>query len=72
MDDDTRRGLTEAAAEMMAAPERLKTLILEAARRGERPAAIHRVIFPAYTYDYIAQLIRKDRAAADGGMEDCA
>lgn len=72
MDDDTRRGLAEAAAEMTAAPERLKTLILEAARRGERPAAIHRVIFPAYTYDYIAKLIRDDRAAQAGELDDCA
>lgn len=71
MDEDTRRGLAEAAAEMMAAPERLKKLILEAARDGSRPADIHRVIFPAYTYDYIARLIRDDRAS-QAELEDCA
>jgi hypothetical protein len=79
MDEKTRRGLVEAAATKTAAAGHLKDLIVEAARGGAKAADIHRAIFPAYTYDYVAQLIRKDKAAAktpakDKGkpLEDCA
>lgn len=63
MDDETRRGLAEAADNLLNGPDRLKARIIEAGRRGEKPAAIHRVIHPAYTYDYVARLVREDRAA---------
>jgi len=63
MDETTRRGLAEAAATKTAAAGQLKNLILKAARDGDRPADIHRAIFPAYTYDYVAQLVREDKAA---------
>lgn len=61
MDDETRRGLAEAADNVLYGPDRLKARILVAARKGEKPAVIHRVIHPAYTYDYVAALVRADR-----------
>jgi hypothetical protein len=63
MDDETRLGLAEAADHVLHGPERLKAKIIAAGRNGEKPADIHKVIHPAYTYDYVAKLIREDRAA---------
>lgn len=62
MDDETRQALKAAADEYQQAPARLKAAILEAARNGEKPAAIARAIGYVYTYDYVARLIREDRA----------
>jgi hypothetical protein len=63
MDDETRRGLEEAADDVLNGPDRLRARIVAAGRKGDKPAEIHRVIYPAYTYDYVARLVREDRAA---------
>ena len=44
------------------APLKLRSAILAAARKSEKPAAITRAIRHAYTYEYVARLIRADRA----------
>lgn len=62
MDEDTARELAEAADAYERAPVRLRAAILKAARNGEKPADITRAIRHAYTYEYVARLIRKDRA----------
>jgi len=75
MDEARRQRLADAADAVLNGPDRLKAEILDAGRAGEKPAAIHRAIHPAYTYDYIARLVREDRAthpelhkpAADAG-----
>jgi hypothetical protein len=66
VDEQTRQSLTAAASDYKEAPARLKTAILEAARSGEKPADVARAIGYVYTYDYVARLIRKDRAAHPG------
>lgn len=63
MDEETRRGLAEAADDVVNGPDRLKARIIAAGRKGDRPADIHKVIYPAYTYDYVARLVREDREA---------
>jgi alkylhydroperoxidase/carboxymuconolactone decarboxylase family protein YurZ len=73
MDEKTRRGLIKAADAVTNGPDRLRALIIKAARDGESPAEIHRVIFPAYTYDYVTKVIRRDKAAqAQAELQDCA
>lgn len=69
MDEDTARELASAAEaydKATIALERasadLRAAILEAARGGQRPADIVRAIRHAYTYEYVARLIRADRA----------
>ena len=62
VDDETRQSLKTAADDYEQAPARLKAAILEAARGGEKPADVARAIGYVYTYDYVARLIRKDRA----------
>ena len=62
VDEDTARELAEAAEAYERAPVRLHAAILAAARNGERPADIVRAIRHVYTYEYVARLIRKDRA----------
>ena len=62
MDESTARELAEAAEAYEQAPVRLRAAIRRAARNGERPADIVRAIKHAYTYEYVARLIRKDRA----------
>ncbi len=62
VDDETRQALKTAASDYEEAPARLKTAILEAARKGDKPAAIARAIGYVYTYDYVARVIRVDRA----------
>jgi hypothetical protein len=62
VDDDTRRELTEAAAAYVQAPVRLREAIVNAGRAGERPADIVKAIGHAMTYDYVARLVREDRA----------
>lgn len=63
MDESTAKALAEAAEAYEQAPVRLRAAILTAARSGETPAAITRAIRHVYTYDYVARLIRQDRAA---------
>lgn len=62
MDESTARELAEAAEAYEQAPVRLRAVILAAARKGEKPADITRAIRHTYTYEYVARLIRKDRA----------
>lgn len=69
MDDDTARELASAAeaydratAALERASADLRAAILEAARDGQRPADIVRAIRHAYTYEYVARIIRADRA----------
>jgi hypothetical protein len=65
VDEQTRQELEDAAGAYEQAPARLRTAILEAARAGERPAAIVKAIRHVYTYDYVAKLIRDDRKSKD-------
>lgn len=69
MDEATARELAEAAeaydratAALDKASAGLRGAILDAARNGERPADIVRAISHVYTYEYVARLIRADRA----------
>lgn len=62
MDETTARELADAAEAYEQAPVRLRAAIVAAARKGERPADITRAIGHAFTYEYVARLIRKDRA----------
>lgn len=62
VNDQTRRKLEAVADAYEQAPVRLRAEILAAARSGEKPAAITRAIRHAYTYEYVARLIRTDRA----------
>lgn len=63
VDPETLGRLETAADNYVNGPERLKAEILTAGRKGEKPAAIARGIRYAYTYDYVAKLIREDRDA---------
>jgi hypothetical protein len=62
VDDETRQELEAAADQYRQAPDTLKAAIIAAGRRGDRPADIVRAIKHVYTYDYVARLIRNDRA----------
>jgi hypothetical protein len=62
VDEQTRQALEVAADNYEHGPDRLKSAILDAARKGDKPAAIARAIGFVYTYDYVAKLIREDRA----------
>jgi hypothetical protein len=62
VDEQTRQELAAAADAYVQAPEKLKAAILAAAAKGEKPAAIARAIGYAYTYDYVAKLIRDWKA----------
>lgn len=55
--------LETAADNYVNGPERLKAAILKAARKPEKPGTIARAIGYAYTYDYVARLVRDDRKA---------
>lgn len=61
MDAETRDTLAAAARAYLAAPANLRAAIIEAGRNGEKPADIARAIDYAFTYDYVARLIRQDR-----------
>ena len=63
MDEATAHELSDAAEAYEQAPVRLRAAIVAAGRNGERPADIVRAIRHVYTYDYVARLIRADRAA---------
>jgi hypothetical protein len=66
VEEATRLALKAAADEYEQAPARLKAAILEAARAGDKPAAIARAIGYVYTYDYVARIIRLDRSENPG------
>lgn len=71
MDEQTRRGLIMAAdAHQRAAG--LRELVITAGRQGATPTEICKLIFPAYSYDYIAKLIRDDRAEQRTGASEAA
>ena len=61
VDEVTRQALEVAADNYENGPARLQAAILNAARKGEKPAAITRAIGYVYTYDYVARLVRKDK-----------
>jgi hypothetical protein len=61
MDDETRAKLAVAAKAYLDAPANLRAAIIEAGRNGDKPADIARAIDYAFTYDYVARLIRQDR-----------
>lgn len=69
VDDETRQSLVVAADNYEHAPARLQAAILDAARNGEKPAAITRAIGYVYTYDYVAKLVRNDKRANPGLYE---
>lgn len=62
MDEATAKELAEAAEAYERAPVELRAAIIAAARNGEKPADITRAIGHVYTYEYVARLIRRDRA----------
>lgn len=71
MDEATAKELAEAGetydkavAALDKASADLRAAILDAARNGGRPADIVRAIRHVYTYEYVARLIRADRADA--------
>lgn len=67
VDPETLEKLATAADNYEHGPARLKAAILDAARNGEKPAAIARAIGYVYTYDYVAKLIRGDKAQRANG-----
>jgi hypothetical protein len=66
VDSETRAELEQAADNYVNGPDRLKSAMIRAARKGEKPATIARAIGYAYTYDFTAKLVREDRAANPG------
>jgi hypothetical protein len=66
VDTKARQALEVAADTYAAAPTRLQAAILDAARKGSKPADITRAIRHVYTYDYVARLIRQDKSANPG------
>lgn len=66
VDEKTLQSLKAAADNYEHGPARLQAAILDAARGGEKPAAITRAIGYVYTYDYVAKLVRLDRKANPG------
>ena len=66
VDQETWQSLDVAADNYVNGPARLQAAVLAAARSGEKPAAIARAIAYAYTYDYVAKLVRLDRKANPG------
>src|SRR5579863_10523662 len=61
MDEETRAKLAAAAKTYMEAPANLRAAIIESGRKGDRPADIVKAIGYAFTYDYVARLVRQDR-----------
>lgn len=74
VDEETARKLAEAADTFRQAPKALRDVIREAGLAGEKPSAIARAIGYAYTYDYVARIVRQARrgAAQAGHPEDSA
>ena len=69
---DDPETLASAADNYVHAPDRLKNAIITAARDGMTPAKITRAIGYAYTYEYVARLIRADRDANPGEYKRAA
>jgi hypothetical protein len=67
VDEQTRQQLAAAADAYVQAPENLKAAIIAAAAKGEKPADIARAIGYAYTYDYVAKLVRDWKADQRSG-----
>lgn len=65
MDEQTRQRLAAAADAYEQAPRDLKAEIIAAGRKGDKPSEIVRAIRHVYTYDYVARLVREDKAARD-------
>ena len=61
MDEETRAKLATAAKAYRDAPADLRAAIIESGRNGDRPADIVKAIDYAFTYDYVARLVRQDR-----------
>jgi hypothetical protein len=61
MDEETRAKLAAAAKTYVEAPANLRAAIIESGRKGDRPADIVKAIGYAFTYDYVARLVRQDR-----------
>jgi len=66
MDDQLRRELEEAADDVVHGRGRLRAAIFRAADAGERAADITKAIGHAYTYDYVARLVRERRGPSKG------
>lgn len=66
MDPARKQRLAAKADAYKRAPDELRDEILAAARAGDKPAVIHRAINYAQTYDYVARVIRADKAANPG------
>jgi hypothetical protein len=66
VDDETQQELKAAGAAFEQAPAQLKAAIIAAARKGQTPAKIVRAIGHVYTYDYVARIVRQDRADNPG------
>jgi hypothetical protein len=64
MDEATKQELAALGEAYKQTPAKLREAVIEAGRRGERPAAIQRAIGYVWTYDYVAKLIRDDRKAS--------
>jgi hypothetical protein len=63
VDQETWQSLEVAADNYVNGPARLQAAVLAAAREGEKPATIARAISYAYTYDYVARIVREDKRA---------
>lgn len=63
MDPARKARLAARADAYERAPAELRDEILAAARAGEKPAAIQRAINYVQTYNYVARIIRADKAA---------
>lgn len=61
VDEKLRAELAAAAKVYVEAPANLRAAIIRAGRAGEKPADIVRAIDYAFTYDYVARLVRQDR-----------
>lgn len=66
MDDARRQALEDAAGAYKQAPAALRDTIIAAGRSGERPADIVKAIGYVFTYDYVARIVRQDRADHPG------
>jgi len=66
MGESVRQELAGLADAYEQAPVNLRAAIYEAAQAGNKPAEIARAIRYVMTYDYVAKLIREDRAANPG------
>ena len=63
MDEATCQRLAHAGRAYKEAPGNLRQEIIDAGRRGDKPADIVKAIGHVYTYDYVARLVRENRSA---------